>query len=90
MRDFNMEVQRAQEMDSKSLDAALSALPMMADRRVLVIRDVSALEERRAKGSRQISRRSHRPMYWCSSWKHREGRLIKICRRMQRLSNSTI
>jgi DNA polymerase III subunit delta len=44
-RDFNMEVRRAQEMDSKSLDAALSALPMMADRRVVVIRDASALKK---------------------------------------------
>ena len=45
MRDFNMEVVRAQDLDSKSLDAALSALPMMADRRILVIRDASALKK---------------------------------------------
>jgi len=45
MRDFNMEVLRAQDLDSKSLDAALSALPMLADRRILVIRDVSALKK---------------------------------------------
>lgn len=45
MRDFNMEVLRAQEIDSKSLDAALSALPMLADRRILVIRDVGALKK---------------------------------------------
>jgi DNA polymerase-3 subunit delta len=45
MRDFNMEVCQAQETDSKSLDAALSALPMMADRRVIIVRDVSALKK---------------------------------------------
>ena len=45
MRDFNMEVLRAQETDAKTLDAALSALPMMADRRIVVIRDVSALKK---------------------------------------------
>ena len=45
MRDFNMEVLRAQEVDAKSLDAALSALPMMADRRIVVIRDASAVKK---------------------------------------------
>jgi DNA polymerase-3 subunit delta len=45
MRDFNMEVLRAQEADAKSLDAALSALPMLADRRIIVIRDASALKK---------------------------------------------
>lgn len=45
MRDFNMEIRQAQETDSRSLDAALSALPMMADRRVIIIRDVSALKK---------------------------------------------
>lgn len=45
MRDFNMDVRRAQEMDAKSLDAALSALPMMSDRRVLVIREAGSLKK---------------------------------------------
>jgi len=45
MRDFNFEVRRAQDLDAKSLDAALSAVPMMADRRVLVVRDASALRK---------------------------------------------
>ena len=45
MRDFNMEVRRAQDIDAKSLDAALAAVPMMADRRVVVIRDASALRK---------------------------------------------
>lgn len=45
MRDFNMEVIRAREADAKSLDAALSALPMMSDRRVVVIREAGALKK---------------------------------------------
>lgn len=45
MRDFNMDVKRAQELDAKSLDAALSALPMMSDRRVVVIKEASTLKK---------------------------------------------
>ena len=45
MRDFNMEVLRAQDADPKSLDAALSALPMLTDRRIVLIREVSALRK---------------------------------------------
>ncbi|HVF39225.1 MAG TPA: DNA polymerase III subunit delta [Gemmatimonadaceae bacterium] len=44
-RDFNLDIRRAQDLDSKSLDAALSAMPMMADRRVIVIRDASVLKK---------------------------------------------
>jgi DNA polymerase-3 subunit delta len=45
MRDFNMEAKRGAEFDAKTLDAALSALPMLADRRVIIIRDVSTLKK---------------------------------------------
>ncbi len=45
MRDFNIEVKRGSEFDAKSLDAALSALPMLADRRVIVIRDAGTLKK---------------------------------------------
>jgi len=45
MRDFNMESLRAQETDAKTLDSALSALPMLADRRVIVIRDAGSLKK---------------------------------------------
>lgn len=45
MRDFNMEVVRAQDLDARSFDAALSALPMLADRRILVVRDASGLKK---------------------------------------------
>jgi DNA polymerase-3 subunit delta len=45
MRDFNLDVRRAQDIDSKTLDALLSSMPMMAERRVLVIRDAGALKK---------------------------------------------
>lgn len=45
MRDFNMEIRRGSEFDAKSLDSALSALPMLADRRVVIIRDASTLKK---------------------------------------------
>lgn len=45
MRDFNLEMKRGSEFDVKSLDAALSAMPMLADRRVIVIRDAGTLKK---------------------------------------------
>lgn len=45
MRDFNLEIRRGGETDSATLSLALDALPMMAERRVVVIRDVSALKK---------------------------------------------
>jgi DNA polymerase-3 subunit delta len=45
MRDFNTEARRGSEFDAKSLDAALSALPMLADRRIVIIRDASTLKK---------------------------------------------
>jgi DNA polymerase III subunit delta len=44
-RDFNLEVRRASEMDSASLAVALDSLPMMAARRVLVIREIATLKK---------------------------------------------
>lgn len=44
-RDFNLESRRAAEADPGSLGLALSELPMMAERRVLVLRDVTALKK---------------------------------------------
>jgi DNA polymerase-3 subunit delta len=44
-RDFNTEVRRATEIDTADLDALLSTPPMMAERRVVVIRDVTALKK---------------------------------------------
>lgn len=45
-RDFNFEVLRGGEVDARSLDASLQALPLMAPRRVLVLRDVNALKKK--------------------------------------------
>jgi DNA polymerase-3 subunit delta len=44
-RDFNLETRRGGELDARALSNALDALPMMASRRVLVVRDVSALKK---------------------------------------------
>lgn len=44
-RAFNLEICRAREIDGKSLNAALLALPMMADRRAVVVRDISELKK---------------------------------------------
>ena len=44
-RDFNLDVRRAAELDAGSLGLALDSLPMMADRRVVVVRDVTMLKK---------------------------------------------
>lgn len=45
VRDFNLDVLRAQDVDPKSFDGIVSSMPMMAERRVVVVRDVSALRK---------------------------------------------
>jgi DNA polymerase III subunit delta len=45
MRDFNLEHRRGGEMTAEALDIAMSSMPMLADRRVVVIRDVAALKK---------------------------------------------
>jgi DNA polymerase-3 subunit delta len=44
-RDFNLDVRRAGELDAESLSVLLSTPPMMADRRVIVLRDVGSLRK---------------------------------------------
>jgi DNA polymerase-3 subunit delta len=44
-RDFNLDQRRGSEVDAASLASLLAMPPMMADRRVIVIRDVSALRK---------------------------------------------
>ena len=44
-RDFNLEVRRAGELDAGALGLALDSLPMMADRRVVIVRDVTTLKK---------------------------------------------
>lgn len=45
-RDFNLEFARGGEIDPRSLDASLQSLPLMATRRVFVLRDVNALKKK--------------------------------------------
>ncbi|MFN2564920.1 MAG: DNA polymerase III subunit delta [Gemmatimonadaceae bacterium] len=44
-RDFNLEVRRGTEIDAETLGSLLGTPPMMAERRVLVVRDVGALRK---------------------------------------------
>lgn len=44
-RDFNCEVRRGAELDAQTLDGLLATPPMMADRRLVVVRDVGALKK---------------------------------------------
>ena len=44
-RDFNLEVRRAGDLDGEAVETLLDTLPMMAERRVVVLRDVGALRK---------------------------------------------
>ena len=44
-KDFNLEVLRASDVDGESLGSLLGTPPMMAERRVIVIKDVAALRK---------------------------------------------
>ena len=44
-RDFNLDIRRGADLDAETLGSLLSTPPMMAERRVLVIRDVAALKK---------------------------------------------
>ena len=44
-RDFNFDTRRAADLDAESLSVLLSTPPMMADRRVLVVRDTGGLKK---------------------------------------------
>ena len=44
-RDFNLDVRRGAELDAETLGVLLSTPPMMADRRVVVIRDAGTLKK---------------------------------------------
>lgn len=45
MRDFNLETRRASELDTEDLDALLGTPPMLAERRVVILRDVDKLKK---------------------------------------------
>jgi DNA polymerase III subunit delta len=44
-RDFNLETRRAGELDAEALDALLSTPPMLAERRVIVLREVDKMKK---------------------------------------------
>ncbi|HEY5086713.1 MAG TPA: DNA polymerase III subunit delta [Gemmatimonadaceae bacterium] len=44
-RDFNLDTRRGAELDAESLDSLLGTPPMMAERRVTIIREVGALKK---------------------------------------------
>jgi DNA polymerase-3 subunit delta len=44
-RDFNLEVRRGGDVDGEAVETLLNTLPMMAERRVVVLRDVGALRK---------------------------------------------
>src|SRR5665213_2090822 len=44
-RDFNLDTRRAADLDAESLGSLLGTPPMMAERRVTLIRDVGALKK---------------------------------------------
>jgi DNA polymerase III subunit delta len=59
-RDFNLELRRANELDAETLDALLSTPPMLAERRVVVLRDVDKLKKSaRTLLDRYLTRAAH-------------------------------
>jgi DNA polymerase-3 subunit delta len=44
-RDFNLDVRKGSELDAATLDSLLASMPMMAERRVIVVRDVNTLKK---------------------------------------------
>lgn len=57
-RDFNLEVRRGGELDAETVGALLGTPPLMAERRLVVVRDVGAL---RKDARRQLDRYLERP-----------------------------
>ena len=58
-RDFNLEFRRGSDLNAESLESLVGTPPMMADRRVVVIRDVNALrKDARARLDRYLKRPS--------------------------------
>jgi DNA polymerase-3 subunit delta len=59
-RDFNLEIRRAGELDAEGLDALLSTPPMLAERRMVVLREVDKLKKGpRALLDRYVARPAH-------------------------------
>lgn len=60
LRDFNLDVVSAQQIEPDQLEAACATLPMMAERRVVVLRDVEAWK-RKSKGKQPAVKYLERP-----------------------------
>ena len=60
LRDFNLDFVSAQQIEPDQLPAACATLPMMADRRVVVLRDVEAWK-RKSKGKQPAVKYLQRP-----------------------------
>jgi DNA polymerase III subunit delta len=45
MREFNLEVRRGADLDGEALETMLTTLPMLSDRRVVILRDVGGLKK---------------------------------------------
>jgi len=60
-RDFNLDIHSAQQLDPEDLASACATLPMMADRRVVVVRDIEAWK-RKSKGKQPAVDYLKRPM----------------------------
>ena len=45
VRDFNVEIRRSADVDAEAMESLLGTPPMMADRRVVVLRDIGALKK---------------------------------------------
>ncbi|MGH2634466.1 MAG: DNA polymerase III subunit delta [Tepidiformaceae bacterium] len=59
-RDFNLDIRRAADLDAESLGSLLDTPPMMAERRVAIIREVGALKkDARGALDRYLNRPSH-------------------------------
>ena len=59
-RDFNLEIRRASELDPEALDALLCTPPMLAERRVVVLREVDKLKKgARVMLDRYLTRPAH-------------------------------
>lgn len=60
LRDFNLDIVSAQQIEPDQLAVACSTMPMMADRRVVVLRDVEAWS-RKSKGKQPAVKYLERP-----------------------------
>ncbi len=60
LRDFNLDIRSASSLDPEQVFTLLNTLPMMADRRVVILRDVEAWQKR-SRGRAELLRYLERP-----------------------------